>query len=325
MRGFQKTVPSSLPPGRWCHTALLVFSALTLGAIAACDRAVGSSGKGDDAGIEDGALADRSILDGQLPDGAVEQELVGWYSSAFEHVGFVLEQDADQTALKSCNPYIFAVSGKETWWAESMPSEAGLPLYPRPDNNERMGLVRVRGYLSPPGQYGHDGSYQRELDVTSVEDLTCETVASVEHCVIPKSSHFCQIPSPQHTTREIRLVRIIQGPSNSEEYQLVVDYDENVMDGATSFTIHFHVPFDGFPDYNGWEAIQSVQLIDPQVYEERFWIYYLRIDYTEGLAGWVLRNKDDEILKISISAGNADEGRIHIWGDFPIDENIYGT
>ncbi len=290
-----------------------------------CDRAVGAGGQ--DAGLNTNTNDAAATVDAAVDPDADDlvENVLGWHSGAEEHSGFVASGDVDPDLLDACSPWLMAVDGQETWWTFGTSAEELLPMYPNPDSWEGFGLGLISGHLSEPGVYGHMGMYDRELWVTGWELQVCATVERARHCVAPREDDFCQIPEPFHDTRRNHLARILPGPiGQSEHYELTVFYDEDVMDGQTRFLITLELPQLTDPGNTGWIPIGVNNLLALDIAEERLWFGYELIPYPNAHDGWVLRstNTETEVLRISLSAENANGEPLHIWGDFPVNETI---
>jgi hypothetical protein len=288
-----------------------------------CGRAVGTGNQDAGENSTDGSTIADAAVDPDADDRV--HNVLGWHSNAEEHSGFVAAQDVDNDLLDACSPWLMAADGGETWWTFGTSAEALLPLYPNPDHWEGVGLGLLSGHLSDLGEYGHMGMYDRELWVTGWELQTCATVERARHCVAPRADDFCQLPETFHETRRNHLVRILPGPiGTSEIYELTVYYDEGVGDGETRFQISLELPQIIDPDNTGWVPIPVGDLLALEINEERLWFAYQLIPFPNALDGWVLRstNTETEVLRISLSAENANDEPLHIWGDFPVNETI---
>jgi hypothetical protein len=276
-----------------------------------------------DAQIDDGRV---DAADGAVPDGGmVVDDEVGWYSQAFEHVGFVSLDDIDPASLTHCSPYIYPLEEGEMWWLHGGEGPQVLPLYPRPDGYEHIGLIRMSGTVGPLGQYGHMGDYDRQLTITEHTLMTCQTVAELDHCVVPRTDDVCVLPEMDPESRSIELWRELPGPaSDLEFYTLTITDNEQVLDGMTQFRARFCLPTAADPDVQ-WEVFELDALTACQTLyleEERYWHDHQQILYNTDLDGWVMRDIDADRLKISFSATNVTEGRLHLWVDKLVDGEI---
>jgi hypothetical protein len=294
---------------------------IVLVGLGGCERSIGLGDQ--DAGVNpsDGATTPDAAVE---PDaGDLVENVLGWHSLGEEHSGFVAEADVDTDLLDACSPWLMAADGGETWWTYGTSEEALLPLYPYPEYWEGVGLGLITGHLSGPGVYGHMGMYDRELWVTGWELQVCATVEHVRHCVAPREDDFCQVPEPFHDARRNHLVRILPGPMGETDlYELTVYYDEGVADGETRFILTFGLPQIIDPEGTTWAPIPVDDISDLDITEERLWFGYQLIPYPHAHDGWVLRNTNTDILRLSLSAESEDGQPLHLWGDFPVDETI---
>lgn len=309
------------------HLISASLCVLTIGAFVApgCSRPVGQ-GADPDATVEpDGQvhLPDAST-DAAWPDAGGLVQVRGWRAEAFEHSAFVPETSADEAALDRCEPYLMAAEGAETWWVGGTAAGDLLPFFPNPEGTERIALMTATGFLSPPGIYGHDGSYQREIDLVSWDVHVCDTVARLGHCVLPRAEHYCLFPEPEHEYGiERHLVRILPGPAGPDSpYELSVVYNPGVADGVTIFRLDFSLPVAPAPNPGTWDVFEVDALPSLSVREIREWIYYEEIPYPNTHAGWILRHRESDTLLVSISARAADDRTVHLWGHFPVTEVI---
>lgn len=307
---------------RWLFFAALAPAATAL-ALVGCSRNVGAGGDPDAAASPDSGQPGPDSGQDQ-PDAGQLVELTGWRSEAFEHSGFVPEGNVDEAALDRCDPYLMAAPGGETWWTDGAAAGDLLDWFPTPGGMGGVALLAIRGYLSPPGDYGHMGGYQRELSLLEWEVLTCETVARLGHCVLPRPEDYCLFPEPDATYGyEKRLVRILPGPATEgDHYELTVTYNPDVADGVTIFRLAFTLPQPIDPMGPPWEVFEVQDLLALDVREIREWFYYQEIPYPNALSGWVLRHLDSDTLLVSISARAADDTSVHLWGHFPVDDVI---
>jgi hypothetical protein len=290
--------------------------------------------QGDSVGIvpdPDASASDSTVADPDaevtLPDASAEVTHLGWRSEAFEHSGFVLVEHVDPARLESCDPYLTALPGEETWWTGGAAYDGLLALFPHPGGTARISLIEATGHLSEPGTYGHMGGYQREFQISSYDVRVCPTVEALGHCVVPGPSDFCQFPAPEtYEERETHTVRELPGPAGAPySYHVTVTYDPNVGDGTTVFHARFSLPPDEAPAGPDWEVFEvgDAALGGLGLREERLWFYYEEVRYPNQLSGWVLRHRTEDLLRISLY-GEAGEtgGSLHLWGDFPIDETV---
>jgi hypothetical protein len=315
---FQKTdVRRGSGAGFFVLTSLL--AAALMGASAGLLTLGGCDDRSAGAVIPDGAVGDGSVdVDADLPpDGDVltVTDEVGWYSTAFEHSGFVAEQDIDPQSLEYCDAYIDRLEGREMWWvyAPSHDFPLGLTLFPATGGYEDIGLIRVSGTISELGEYGHMGYYDRELTITDYTLLTCRTVAELGHCVVPEVNP---------DSRREELWRELPGPDGWLcFYDLTVVDNENVLDGETRINVHFSMPCEVDPGL-GWEVFELADIQEITLTEERLWHAYEVIHFNEQLEGWVMRDETGGRLKISVSGYDPEEGTRHVWVDAEVDGDI---
>ena len=245
-------------------------------------------------------------------------------TEAFEHSAFVPAASADEAALDRCEPYLIAAEGEETWWVGGPAAGDLLPFFPSPNGTERIALMNANGWLSPPGSYGHDGSYQRDFDLVTWEVLACDTVARLGHCVLPRTDDYCLFPEPEHEYGlEKHLVRILPGPAGADSpYELSTVYNPDVADGVTIFRLDITLPAAESPNPGDWDVFEVPDLVSLSVREIREWFYYQEIPYPNSHEGWVLRHRLSDLLLVSISAKAADDRALHLWGYFPVTETI---
>lgn len=315
---YVRTWTSWTRPASWVAVVALL-------ALGGCERAVGTGDSdagvnGNDAGMTDAVVATDAAVQpdaGELIDG-----VLGWHSLAEEHSGFVRAAEVDHDLLDACSPWIVATASGETWWTYGTSEESLLPLYPHPEHWDRVGLGLITGELSELGQYGHMGSYDRELWITGWELQVCPTVERLGHCVVPRQDDFCQLPDPAHESRRNHLTRIIPGPAGTtDHFELTVFYDEHIMDGQTRFGVTFQLPLVAHPE-DPWMDVPVADMTALSITEERLWFGYQLIPYPNAHAGWILRSTADDTLRVSLSAEDDNGQRVHIWGDFPVDEVI---
>lgn len=305
---------------RFVRTPMSWIALIALLALGGCDRSVGA---GDtDAGVNGNDAAPPADAAVQPDAGELVENVLGWHSVAEEHSGFVRATEVDNGLLDSCSPWILAAAGGETWWTYGTSAESLLPWYPHPEGWERAGLGLITGELSEPGQYGHMGSYDRELWITGWELQVCPTVERLGHCVVPRPDDFCQLPEPFHESRRNHLARILPGPvGTTDHFELTIFYDENVMDGQTNFLVSFELPLVADPT-EPWMDVPVADMVNLSITEERLWFGYQLIPYPNAHDGWVLRSTDDDRLRVSLSAEDDNGQPVHLWGDFPVDEVI---
>ena len=81
----------------------------------------------------------------------------GIYTTAMEHQGFK------------------AKGNKEEWWVDGKVEELNLKSFtPQPDGTllaEGQAKVKVEGYLSEPGEYGHFGMWKKKITVIKVHKI----------------------------------------------------------------------------------------------------------------------------------------------------------
>jgi hypothetical protein len=286
---------------------------------------------GHDAAVDpkDAAVApgDAAVPDAFVPhvDGGSQiANVVGWYGYAFEHVGFVPEANVDPEQFDDCTGYVMAAEGEEDWWVSSPVQVPSLSFYPQIDGYERLGLVRVAGVLSTPGEYGHMGMYERELALTSAELLPCETARETRHCLVPPAGEYCVLPEPPNVqTRSYGLVRTVGGAYAAESLELRIRHNELIDDGETDILVAFSLSLGDGPGPDAWQAFPVESIGAVTLREIHSWLYYEEIDHPNAQAGWVLRHEGSDTYRISLDGRAADDTRLHVWGDFTVTETIY--
>lgn len=247
----------------------------------------------------------------------------GWYSSAFEHSGFVADDGAGAPQVTidedNCSPYLMAETPTENWWTLGEVIDEARTTVTAGGSLSRMELT---GELSARGMHGHLGGYDREFVVSDGRVLACETAAAAGHCVYPRADDVCVIPSVSVVSPDSEpdpyLTQTFGGVAESPtNYDLRITYDENVADGRTDVVVQWAIGADA-DAHVGVEDLDSVSL----TVEEHGFIFR-EISY-ENLDGWVARSPTGtDAWMVSITGESSEDGSpLRVWGFFPVDETI---
>jgi hypothetical protein len=268
----------------------------------------------DDVGPDGGGDVGRDL-------GPTLMTATGWYSSAFEHSGFVADSGGTPSVMvteSDCSPYVTPPDTVENWWTVGAPLNDARTLVAGGGSLSRMELT---GELSPPGMYGHLGAYDRRFDVTEGSVLVCETARVVGHCVYPKPNDLCVIPSmsavdPDSDPKPYLTETLGGQPNSPTSYELRLTYDEGMPDSRTDVALRWSLASN--PDMPvGVDELESVSL---EV--EEHGVAFAIIPY-DVLDGWVAHGPTagDEWM-VSVT-GETEGGRsLRVWGSFPVDETI---
>ncbi|MCA9297879.1 MAG: hypothetical protein KDA28_02365 [Phycisphaerales bacterium] len=271
-----------------------------------------------EAGVDTDVGVDVEI---DVPDGWTTYEGTGWYQVGFESSQFIPMDDAELLETDAICPTLLLRDGADRIWAEG---ELEQPLSFAPFGGMGVGIYDVSGALSPPGEYGHLGWYQRQLDVAASTLHVCETVTTYgRECVVARNEgDFCFSPPPLEELSDIRLQHILAGPIGDRNYySLAITADAHIADGMSVLHIDFNVPA------RAADATQEWDFYDDQVewsgYLEIFGFAYQRIDIDpDFLSGWAFRHEGNDRVRISVG-GASDSGQpVWVWGEFEVDEEI---
>ncbi|MFB6351677.1 MAG: hypothetical protein ABEN55_15025, partial [Bradymonadaceae bacterium] len=132
---------------------------------------------------------------GRIDTGGEFVERGGWYVSGIEQSEFIPQEDVHPRgrfdngtcSIRIRNPRL----ERERWWAiwqrPSVPNR--MDLHP-PDQEGApqrfFGYYEATGTLSPEGEYGYRGQYDRQFDIREAEVDVCRSVSQLGHCVVPR-------------------------------------------------------------------------------------------------------------------------------------------
>ena len=272
--------------------------------------------------VETDAPADTSV---DVGEGSVSAR--GWYSTSFEHAGFIGEGEVNPVSFgPGCNPYFVPLDGFEQWWTMA-PNTTGLAMHPSPHASgwTRAGLIDAAGTLSESDPTGHMGEYDRDFTVESSTLHACETEERMPHCMTPRTGDLClQGLEIFGETRRHELVEVLASPIGSNErFELRVITGEDVVDGRTDIVFEFNVarpdfePGDARFVYGPGDLEVSHSIIELQGFA------YVEVPFTVSTdAGWLVVDRSDGSIEVSLDLVREDGLSTRVWADFSITDTL---
>ena len=291
-------------------------------------------------------VADPDTAGEDAPDATTQTEThVGWYQNAFETSAFTPDADVQRDG-ESCRLLMSGPGTTERWWTNGIGREevhrvVGTNAGPR----GWVGLVKAPGEVSPQGEDGHLGAYDRQFDVSSVERMPCRTWEVMGKCVLPRTGDTCYdgIARTTEDAPSEKLERHVSGPDGGDDaptrYTLDVEFDERVADGGARVHVDMMLPAK-MDDGNGQTRWRADEIQNLQVEKRCAWIGGIyAINYpSDDVTGWVRRfddpqTSDEAPLKIHLTTGQGtpDEpmdgapcqpNPFKLWGHHEVDEVV---
>ena len=254
-------------------------------------------------------------------------EARGWYSTSFEHAGFIRDGEVDPASFgPGCNPYFAPLEGREQWWTIA-PLDTGLAIHPSPHDTgwTRVGLIDAVGTVSEADPTGHMGAYDRDFTLeTSMVDA-CATARSMPHCMTPRTADMCfEGLEFWGESRRHELVEIMAGPiGTTETFELHIFLGEDVADGRTDVILHFDVTRSDFEpeDARFVHGAADLRVRHGMIELHGFAFVEVPVEVDPN-EGWIVVDRSDGSVEVSLALLREDGTTTRVWGDFAITDTL---
>ena len=266
----------------------------------------------------------------------IEEE--GWYVTGFEQSEFIPQEeihprgrfDGGNCRVALQNPAL----DRERWWTNwTLPRSPRnqLQMFPPDDVTDgrpvsHYGFYDVRGRLSPKGEYGHLGGYDRKFEIVEADLDVCRSVSQLGHCAVPSVSgpncvvtNRTEIGRDSDETMTKRQFSRHTRPSVASRYTLGLGSNQ-----VDSWDIQLTFTSDSEPVGEEVRAVDNLENVELTI--RGGWTGTQ--NYT-GLRGWVaaVPNTESETLYVSISGTLPESAdarqvpeRLHVWGAYTVDQ-----
>ena len=264
----------------------------------------------------------------------IEEE--GWYVTGFEQSEFIPQEEIRPRGRFDGGECRVALQNqtrqRERWWANwRLPSSPRnqLQMFPPDDVTDgrpvsSYGFYDVRGHLSPEGEYGHLGGYNRKFEIIEAEIDVCRSVSQLGHCAVPSvSGPNCVVTNRTEIGRDdderMTKRQFSQHARPSGESRYTLGLGSNHVD---SWDIQLTFVSDSGPVGEEVREVDGLESVNMAI--RGGWTGAQT--YT-GLRGWVaaVPNTESETLYVSISGTlpeSADARRVperlHVWGAYTV-------
>ena len=258
-------------------------------------------------------------------EGAVRAQ--GWYSTSFEHAGFIREGEVNPVSFApGCNPYFVPLEDLEQWWTMA-PLATALAMHPGQHSNGwvRAGLIDAEGTVTEADPTDHMGEYDRDFTLESSTVLACETAAAMPHCMTPRTGDLCfEGVEIYGDTRRHELVEVLAGPiGSSQRFELRVITGEDVGDGRTDIVLEFDVDRPDFEPEDGRFVYVPSGLDVSLAMIEFHGFAYVEVPFELSTdAGWLVADRSDPSIEFSLDMIREDGNSTRVWGDFAITDTL---
>lgn len=258
-----------------------------------------------------------------LPDtGSTMVTATGWYTSSFEHSGFLESAPPHIYPLgPGCSPGLLFDPPAENWWLTS--TLESFFVNPTMGAFGNAALVTVHGELSPVGEYGHLGNYDREIVIDSYERHGCETAEVLGHCSKPMRNDQCAIPainSPDVSMTQ-SLTVTSGGVVAISYFEGRLTFGEEVGDGRSDAVVRWNLDENAAP----MQHYAASDLDGLSLTLESHGLFYSETQY-EQLDGWIEYSDgaaDGWYVSLSgVDPSDPNGPGLHVWGWFAVTDRI---
>lgn len=302
---------------------------------------------GPDTGIDTGPSPDDTSVDPTDPDtdgtddrdtgGPDSVSTEGWHHSRFEKSLFARSATVE-TRESDTGCRVSVRADGEAWWMSGGQNVALTEFYRAATPRRFVAKLRATGEITPRGEYGHLGGYDRQFEPEDLEILACETSKKLGSCVVPREQDRCVHGTPDGENTSPAVYRLTtgsqtRGPQTMTHYGLQVVWRDSDGSRTRTVGVDFSVawtPIEEEPegetdwfhtyDVQGRDAkVDGLKVVEP---DDSTGSSTVGESSTYGdVDGWIrlLDNPNDTPqprFKLSLEGTASDGSTVHVWGTF---------